>query len=202
MPIRSLLTVLLALLPIACTSASFEVIKSADPSPYSKASAFSIQPVRYVDLKVDDKPEADFIATQKAGEADKWAVIKTNIQEAFSKKLAAELAVAGVAGSPGAPVGAAEAASGSGSAFSIEASIDTIETGYYRIPAWNAVARIYMTLRIVGAGGQVIDEIRLMDRKGFDAIAAPTANIRLTNVADALAAAVAAHIVARANKAH
>ncbi|HZN40523.1 MAG TPA: hypothetical protein VFD82_17090 [Planctomycetota bacterium] len=201
MSIRSLLTVALALLPIGCTSASFEVIRSVDPSPYSKASAFAIQPIRYVDLKVDDKPEADFIASRKSGEeADKWGVIKANIQDRFSKKLSAELAIAGVAGAAGATVGVAEAAAGAGSAFSIEPSIETIETGYYRIPAWNAVARIYMTLRIVGPGGQVVDEIRLMDRKGFDAIAASTANIRLTNVADALAAAVAEHIVERANK--
>jgi hypothetical protein len=114
--------------------------------------------------------------------------------------LAAELAMGGVAGTPGATAGVAEAAAGAGGAFSIEPSIDQIETGYYRIPAWNAVARIYMTLRIVGAGGQVVDELRLMDRKGFDAISASTANIRLTNVADALAAAVAGHIIERANK--
>ena len=57
-----------------------------------------------------------------------------------------------------------------------------------------------MTLRIVGPGGQVVDEIRLMDRRGFDAIAASMANIRLTNVADALAAAGAEHIIERASK--
>ena len=197
MSIRSLLTVTLALLPIGCTSASFEVMRTVDPSPYSKTSAFSIKPIRYVDLKVDDKPEAEFVAGQDE-KADKWELIKANIQERFSTKLAAELAVGGVAGVAGATVGVAEAASTVWGPFSIEPSIDQIETGYYRIPAWNALARIYMTLRIVGAGGQVVDEIRLMDRKGFDAMFASTANIRLTNVADALAAAVAEHIIARA----
>jgi hypothetical protein len=200
MSIRSLLAVVLALLPIGCTSASFEVIRSVDPSPYSKTSAFSIKPIRYVDLRVDDTPEADFIAGKTSDESDKWEVIKANIQNRFSTMLAAELAMGGVAGTPGATAGVAEAAAGAGGAFSIEPSIDQIETGYYRIPAWNAVARIYMTLRIVGAGGQVVDELRLMDRKGFDAISASTANIRLTNVADALAAAVAGHIIERANK--
>ena len=57
MAIRSLLTVAFALLPIGCTAASFEVIRTVDPGPCSKTSPFSIQPIRYVYLKVDDKPD-------------------------------------------------------------------------------------------------------------------------------------------------
>ncbi|HZN40524.1 MAG TPA: hypothetical protein VFD82_17095 [Planctomycetota bacterium] len=183
MSIRSL-TVALVLLLIGCTS-SFEVIRSVDPSPYSKTSAFSIKPIRYVDLEVDGKPEVDYIASQKFDErADKWDVLKASIEEHFTKRLAAELGVV------------PEAASATSGVFSIEPSVDQIETGFYRSGTWKDVARIDMTLRVVGAGGQVVDEIRLSDRQGFDEMFA-TANIRLTKVAQALAASAAQHIINR-----
>ena len=185
MSIRSL-TIALALLPIGCTSTSYEVIHCVDPSPYSKTSTFSIKPIRYVDLKVDGRPEVDYIASQKFDErADKWDVIKASIEERFGKKLAAELGVV-----PG-------AASATNGVFSIEPSVDRIETGFYRSGTRKDVARIDMTLRVVDTGGQVVDEIRLSDRQGFDEMFA-TANLRLTKVAGELAALAAEHIVERA----
>jgi hypothetical protein len=176
------------LLPIGCTSASFEVIHNVDPCPYSKTSTFSIKPIRYVDLRVDGRPEVDYIASQEFDErADKWDVLKASIEERFSRKLAAELGVV------------PEAASGASGVFSIEPSVDRIETGYYRSDTWRDVARIDMTLRVVGPGGQVVDEIRLSDRQGFDEMFA-TANLRLTKVAGALAASAAEHIIDRSER--
>ena len=183
--IRSL-AVMLALLPIGCTSTSLEVIRCLDPSPYAMTSTFSIKPIRYVDLKVDGKPEVDYIASQKFDErSDRWDVLKASIEERFSRRLAAELGVG------------PEAANAGTGVFSIEPSIDQIETGFYRSDTWKDEARIDMTLRVVGADGQVVDEIRLSDRQAFDEMFA-TANLRLTKVAGALAALAAEHIVERA----
>ena len=177
-----------ALLPIGCTSTSLEVIHSVDPSPYSKTSTFSIKPIRYVDLKVDGKLEPDYIAGQEFDEwADKWDVIKASIEERFSRKLAAELGVV-----PG-------AAHATTDVFSIEPSVDRIETGFYRSDTRREVAQIDMTLRVVGPGGKVVDEIRLSDRQGFDEMFA-TANLRLTQVAGELAASAAEHVIERANQ--
>lgn len=184
MSIRSL-TVALPLLLIGCTSTSFEVIRSVEPGPYSKTSTFSIKPIRYVALKVDGKAEADYIAGQKFDErCDKWDVLVASIEERFTRKLASELGVV------------PEATSATSELFSIEPSVDQIETGFYGSHTGNDVARIHMTLRVVGAGGQVVDEIRLSDRQGFDEMFA-TANLRLTKVAGALAASAAEHIIER-----
>ena len=62
----------------------------------------------------------------------------------------------------------------------------TVDNGYYTIPAWNAISRIKMRIRILGPDGKVVDEIVIQDSQTFDAIIAPATGTRLRNIAQAL----------------
>jgi len=189
----SILLAALVLSGAACASASVKVVTQASPNPFSKSSVFHVQRLQFVDLKVDGRTEAEYMEQGKEDarekKAEQWSEIKTNVQDRFATTVAAALRGEGIVVADGA---------GSG-AFVVQPIVDQVETGYYRIPAWNAVARIYMTLKILGPDQSVVEELRLSDRCGFDAISHPTANIRLLTIAESLAEVAAEHIAERAS---
>jgi hypothetical protein len=181
----------LVLLGTACSSASVKVLAEASPNPFSKTATFHLAPVEFVGVKVDERSEDDYIAHSKEHErerkSEQWTQIKANVQDRFATTLAAALREEGLAVADDAAPGA----------FTVRPTIDQVETGYYRIPAWNAVARIYMKLEILGPDRRVLDELRLSDRCPFDVMSYPTVNIRLLTITESLAEVAAEHIVER-----
>ena len=102
---------------------------------------------------MDDKPEAEFIASHKA---ESWEEAKVQINEIFAQAMKnADVGTVSFSDSP---------------SFRVRPIVSAIETGYYRIPAWNAVTRIHMTVQVLDAAGQVADELFLLDSVSFDAV--------------------------------
>lgn len=188
LPLRAFLIGSLALLATACSS-PVQVTRQASPNPFDATASFAIQPIEFVDLTIDDKPEADYYAASDDAEKEaNWREIKANVWNEFATSLIGELR--------GDSVKVAVAGEGEAQ-FAIASTVSRVDSGYYRIPAWNAVTRIYMTVQIRDASGQVLDEIKTHDSASYDLIANPTINGRMKTVARALGDAVAGYLAER-----
>jgi len=168
---------LLALFLTSCTSSSLEVRKGADPNPFVGADAFTLESIQYVDLQVDGVPEADYVAELDAEAKAEWDNDKG--QRLYQVMLEAAQDAAGG--------GLEITAEGSGrESFRIRPVVTEIESGYYRIPAWNAVTRIFITFEILDSDGTVADELYGHDAEAFDAMFNPTISGRMGSVAKSL----------------
>ena len=72
-----------------------------------------------------------------------------------------------------------------------------IDTGYYRIPAWNAVSRVNYNVSITDRSGKRIDQVEAVHGIPFDAILAPSTSGRLQKVAAMLGDSVGEYVVER-----
>ncbi len=160
--------VLILGLSVACGT-PYVVVRSAEPNPFTGIRAYAVQPLELLDLQVDSKPESEFLAA-KGDELDKWATIKTNIRTNFDAALSTEMLRAGLRVDPDAE-------------FVLRPFTTRIDTGYYRIPAWLAVARVHVQVEIKSKLGEVLDEIYLDLGVHYDLLMSPTVNGRLKDAA-------------------
>jgi hypothetical protein len=171
------------------TGAYLEVRQTSETGTYRGVEKISFRPIEYVDLIVDGDPEADYVADLDAEERYDWQRDKQRIEEIFVEvaRLAAGEEIEIVEGDAEAP-------------FEVRPVIGEIETGYYRIPAWNAVTRILMTVEILDRKGQVRDVLELGDGAAFDALANPTVGGRLGSVAKSLGRMVGEYLRERSRE--
>ena len=139
------------------------VLRQADPNPMTKAAAFSVQPIRMDPLIVDGKSEAEYRSSKAPDAVASWDADKKSVNDEFLKSLmetAQDYAIEVTESSASAP-------------FTIVPTIHAIDTGYYRIPAWNAVTKISVNLKIMDKQGAVLDEFAVENSAPFDALFAP-----------------------------
>jgi hypothetical protein len=182
---RSSLVLIAITAAVGCAS-PVKVLKEAAPNPFTKNTAYTVDPIEYVSLTVDGKPEAQFLA-RKSDETDKWEQIKVNTNSVFRENFETYLRSHHIRA----------VTQSEPSDFHVRPTVGQMETGYYRIPAWNAVARIFMNVKVVDPAGQVVEEFEIMQEAGFDAITASTTNIRLSQAARRLGSLTAGHLVKR-----
>jgi hypothetical protein len=167
------LIVLLALICASC-GATTRVLRQRDPNPYTKDTRFAVNPVKMTELTVDGIPESEFLSS-KQEETAKWEAHKQEVSDVFRRTLLDSATEAGIQVTLDGPA-----------QFTIQPSVTEIDTGYYRIPAFLAKARIPITLAIVDASGEVCDEIVVEDTKAFDVVVCPSTRQRLVLIAEAL----------------
>ena len=174
--------ILLLCFGAACAT-PYSVVKSAEPNPFSGVRSFAVLPLEFVALQVDDMSEEAFLA-RKEDEREKWETIKDNIRASYDAGLKQKLQSAGIQVDANA-------------AYTIRSFTSKIDTGYYRIPAWNAVSRPNIQIEIKDASGQVLDELFLDHGVAFDALIAPTVNVRLRRAAASSGAGAGAYLKKR-----
>jgi len=152
-------TLLLLLVACGCQS-PWVVIQSAEPNPLRNQKQFDLRPLEMKDVMVDDRTEENFKSTKNPDQVKNWEGDKAAIQELFTKTLIEQAAHQHVTISQ--PI--------SNGTYTIEPTVITVDNGYYTIPAWNAISRIKMRIRILGPDGKVVDEIVIQDSQTFDAI--------------------------------
>lgn len=153
---------------MSCTAcSSWTVITQADPNPLPGVKAFQLQSLEFVNLKVDNKPEAEFLAKKTADQKKSWEADKTAIQRLFRQSLRERTGDAGIS------------LGGTTAPFTLRATISSIETGYYRMPAFMAISRVNVHVQILDASGGVVDEILLEHGVPFDVVTYPSSGGRL-----------------------
>lgn len=153
---------------LACAT-GYHPVLSAEPNPFAGIRSFAVLPLEYVDIAVDETSERVFLA-ERQDELEKWTTIKADIKTNYADALAKSLGNAGIRIDPN-------------SEYVLRSHTSHIETGYYRIPAWLAVSRINIHFQITRSDGEVLDEILLYQGVPFDALIAPTVNVRLQRAA-------------------
>lgn len=153
-----------------CASAPVE----SGPSNIRGVKGFTLEPVKYENLMVDDVKEDDYKAKQSQNHLQQWDDDKEAIKSRFATTLNESATKAGLTISD----------STARPRYTIRSVISKIDTGYYRIPAWNAVTRIYMHITVLDPAGKTVDETDVQGSKSFDAIAAPDAGGRLRSSAN------------------
>jgi hypothetical protein len=169
----SLLTMpIIASLVAGCASTPVE----SGPSNIRGVKEFTLEPVKYENLAVDDLKEEAYKAKKDQNHLREWEDDKEAIKSRFATSLT-ETAV---------PAGLTISDSSSGQHYRIRPVVTKIDTGYYRIPAWSAVTRIYMHITILDPAGKTVDETDAQGSKTFDAMLAPDAGGRLRSSATEL----------------
>src|ERR1051325_2847730 len=143
------------------------------PSNIRGVKEFTLEPVKFENLTVDDLKEDDYKAKQSQNHLQAWEEDKDAIKSRFATSLIESATKAGLTISD----------SAASQRYTIHPVISKIDTGYYRIPAWNAVTRIYMHLTVLDPSGKPVDETDVQGSKSFDAIIAPDAGGRLRSSA-------------------
>lgn len=169
------LTNLLAIgIAISLLSGCASTPVESGPSNIRGVNEFILEPTKYENLMVDDVKEDDYKAKQSQNHLQQWDEDKEAIKSRFATTL----------GESAAKVGLTISESGAGQRYTIRSVISKIDTGYYRIPAWNAVTRIYMHITVLDPAGKTLDETDVQGSKSFDAIIAPDAGGRLRSCAN------------------
>ncbi|MEP4076182.1 hypothetical protein [Haloferula sp.] len=172
----------------SCGSSMITPLSQANPNPLVGAKQFEIKDVKYTNLMVDGKSEeAYMVGIGQESHAD-WAEDKKWIAQYFGDHVQSSTADEGISAKRG----------HSSAPFVIVPTVSMIDTGYYRIPAWNAVSRVNFRVKITDRSGKKIDEIEAVHGIPFDAIFAPSTSGRLQNVSKTLGDAVGAYIAERA----
>ncbi|MCA8956535.1 MAG: hypothetical protein KDC87_10710 [Planctomycetes bacterium] len=78
----------------------------------------------------------------------------------------------------------------------LRAKITRLDTGYYRIPAFNAVSRVPVDVTITDASGEVLDQVAFVRGVRFD-VFNPSTGGRLRSAANQVGADIAAYLAAR-----
>ena len=161
-------------------------MKQATPSPFAGQKSFSVRPIQYVDLVVDGRPEPKHRSRLDPESVRAWEEDLKAIKTLFVGTLIAKAAGYGIS-----------VTTEEGSApFAIQPTVSRIETGYYRIPAFNAVTVIELTFQILGSDGTVLDEVFVINKFPWD-ITNPSTGGRLRKVAEFHGISVASYLSSR-----
>ena len=123
---------------------------------------FTLEPVKVENIIVDDLKEEDFKSKKDANQIRAWEEDLGAIKSRFATSLTETAAHAGLTISDPAP----------GRHYTIRPVITKIDTGYYRIPAWNAVTRVYMHISVLDPEGKTVDETDAKGSETFELYAA------------------------------
>jgi hypothetical protein len=143
------------------------------PSNLRGIKEFTLEPVKIETISVDDLKEQDFKVKKDQNQLRQWEEDKDAIKSRFATSLKETAAHAGLTISE----------SAGGQHYTIQPVVTKIDTGYYRIPAWNAVTRVYMHIAVLDPAGKTVDETEAQGSKSFDAIGAPDSGGRLRSSA-------------------
>ncbi len=125
---------------------TWSVVRQASPDPMVGQGKFGILPIDYSQVRVGDKSEAGYLAATDERERSGFAEGKATLEETFRRTLRT------AAGKRGVVVVAAD---GPGEApFLIRPSVAFLQPG-------SGASRVEMDVKIVGADGEVVDEIQL-----------------------------------------
>ena len=180
---RIVICMFVAILATSCGGAGLTVVKSAGKAAFAGQKNFSSQPIAITNLQVDGKPEAEFLARKNAKFMSGWEADKSSLDVNFQKSLQERAAKSGIT-----------IVSGNAAPFTIHPTISWIETGYYRIPAWNAISRIKMNVTITDSKGAVLEELNMEDKMHMDVMLAPDSGGRLRGIARMLGARLANYL--------
>lgn len=183
LPATRWLFLALCLLFSSCTAAQTAVIRSAEPNPFVGAEGFAFEDVAYIDLQVDGRTEQEYLSELDAEEQVDWSEDKQRIQSVIEESAAEE--------------GEGVLHFFDSAPFRIRPIIRKIESGYYRIPAWSAVTKVFVTFEITDAEGQVADVIQCNDSVAFEVFANPTVSGRLESAARAIGDLLAEYLESR-----
>lgn len=142
-----LLTCLLTIPLTSCIS-HWSVVHATEPTPLLGQRWFKMMSIDYSQLIVNSTPESIYASEMDAFKSEDWQADKEAIERNFAEALqvtASEYSIQ----------------VGEKGDFVINPSIVRIDTGAYQIPAYRAVARIYVTLEISDSEGITLDEIQM-----------------------------------------
>jgi hypothetical protein len=164
-----------------------EVNQSGGPNPLLHQKHFGLGPMEMKDLMVDDQTEKDFEATENPDQIKNWEGDKLAIQQLFARRLMEDAAKYGISISETTP----------NALYTLEAALIAVDHGHYTVPAWKAVTRMKLKVRIVGPDGTIAHELILQSSEQFHAVLAPTSGIRLRKIARDLGAKCAKTLAKR-----
>jgi hypothetical protein len=147
--------------------------KESGPSNIRGVKEFTLEPVKIENITVDDLKEEDFKAKKEPNQVRQWEEDKDAVKSRFATSLKKTVAQSGLTISD----------SAAGQHYTIRPVVTKIDTGYYRIPAWNAVTRVYVHITVLDPADKAVDETEAQGSKMFDAIAAPDTGGRLRSSA-------------------
>ena len=142
-----LLTCLLTLPLTSCIS-HWSVVHATEPTPLLGQRWFKVMNIDYSQLIVNNTPEAIYASEMDAFKLADWQADKEAIELNFAEALQITASDYSIQ-------------VGEKGDFVISPSIARIDTGAYQIPAYRAVARIYLTLEISDSEGVTLDEIQM-----------------------------------------
>ena len=179
----------LVLLSSACAPRPSELkaIHQADPNVLAGQTHYGLKDIEYVDLIVDEVPESAYLAELgDVGRTD-WKADKDWINSYFRSGLQERAIKEGIRVDPG----------NEDASFIISPTVSKIDTGYYRIPAYNAVSQVRVRVGILNSNGTEVEKLEAVHSIGFDAIAAPSTTARLQNIGEYLGNLTAAYLAGR-----
>jgi hypothetical protein len=146
--------------------------KESGPSNIRGVKEFALEPVKLENITVDDLKEEDYKAKKEPNQLRQWEDDKDAIKSRFATSLKETAARSGLTISD----------SAADQHYTIRPVVTKIDTGYYRIPAWNAVTRVYIHITVLDPAGKPVDETDARGSKTFD-LAAPDSGGRLRSSA-------------------
>jgi len=147
---------------------------------------FYLEPVNLDKIIVDDLEEEQFKAQKKPDQIERWEADKNAIKEKFANGFKAIAARAGISFSDP-----------SAGHYIIRPTVRMIDTGYYRIPAVDAVTRLHMKIVILDPTGAIVDETAVHGSESFDMLIAASTGGRLRDLADNLGGKYARYLKKR-----
>jgi len=171
----------------AC-AASYDVVRSAEPSPFSCNAEFVVLPIAYDSLQVGKKTEADYLFTKSPETQKRWEQDKRAIDREFHHTLITQANERGVRVQTALPAGEPDA-------FVIRPVISVIEPGFFAGPAMHA-SEVLLTVQILTPDGRLLDEIDL-ESETMGSIVHPTTRSRFESDAEKLGEAVAEYLDTR-----
>jgi hypothetical protein len=133
---------------------------------------FALEPVKIENITVDDVKEEEFKAKKEPNQLRQWEDDKDAIKSRFATSLKETAAHAGLTISD----------SAAGQHYTIRPVVTKIDTGYYRIPTWNAVTRVYVHISVIDPTGKTVDETDARGSQTFE-LTAPDTGGRLRSSA-------------------
>jgi hypothetical protein len=150
---RHFITLLLAASALATTacSASYDVVRRAEPGALTCSSELVVLPVAYENVIVGKKSEADYLFTKSQETKESWQADKQAIDREFRRSLVKDASDGGL------HIDAAGATSGR---FTILPKVLFLEPGFFAGPARKS-SKVLMMVEIATPDGEVIEEIEL-----------------------------------------
>ena len=153
---KKLLTaaILIAPLAVACGGRPYQVVKFANPNPFTKAGCkIAVEDLHVDKLMVGDKPVAQYAAEKKDKSAESFDGDLRDSNARFVERL--KEGVPGLFMQGGTP----------DNTFTLRASMTEWEPGFYAYVASHR-AEMHIVVDIVDPGGNVLDEIIVTGSQG------------------------------------